>query len=131
MRDERVNLSQAVPTVWLMLFQLFDAHPEIDTRALGLERVGVGGAATPRSMIERFERDFGASFLQGWGMTETSPIGVIGNLLPKHRKLPADDQVTVKMKQGRDVWGVELKIVGEDGQRLPHDDKAFGQGCSP
>jgi fatty-acyl-CoA synthase len=73
MRDEKVRFSQAVPTIWLMLFQYFDAHPEIDTRAIGLKRIGVGGAATPRSMIERFERDFGADFVQGWGMTETSP----------------------------------------------------------
>lgn len=126
MRDEKVTFSQAVPTVWLMQFQYFDAHPEIDTQALGLQRIGVGGAATPRSMIERFERDFGADFVQGWGMTETSPIGVIGNLLPKHRGLSKDEQTTVKMKQGRGVWGVELKIVDEAGRRLPHDGQAFG-----
>jgi len=126
MRDEKVGFSQAVPTIWLMLFQYFDAHPEIDTRAIGLKRIGVGGAATPRSMIERFERDFGADFVQGWGMTETSPIGVIGNLLPKHLALSKEEQTVVKMKQGRGVWGVELKIVGEDGRRLPHDGKAFG-----
>ena len=126
MRDEKVTFSQAVPTVWLMQFQYFDAHPEIDTLALGLQRIGVGGAATPRSMIERFERDFGADFVQGWGMTETSPIGVIGNLLPKHRSLPKDAQTTVKMKQGRGVWGVELKIVDEQGRRLAHDGQAFG-----
>ncbi len=77
-------------------------------------------------MIERFERDFGADFVQGWGMTETSPIGVIGNLLPKHAGLSHDDRITVKMKQGRGVWGVALKIVGDDGQRLPHDGKAYG-----
>jgi fatty-acyl-CoA synthase len=126
MRDEKVTFSQAVPTVWLMQFQYLDAHPEIDTLALGLQRIGVGGAATPRSMIERFERDFGADFVQGWGMTETSPIGVIGNLLPKHRSLPKEAQTTVKMKQGRGVWGVELKIVDEAGHRLPHDGQAFG-----
>ncbi|MGJ7541627.1 long-chain-fatty-acid--CoA ligase [Variovorax sp. LT1R16] len=126
MRDEKVTFSQAVPTVWLMQFQYFDAHPEIDTLALGLKRIGVGGAATPRSMIERFERDFGADFVQGWGMTETSPIGVIGNLLPKHRGLSKEAQTTVKMKQGRGVWGVELKIVDEEGRRLPHDGQAFG-----
>jgi fatty-acyl-CoA synthase len=126
MRDEKVGFSQAVPTIWLMLFQYFDAHPEIDTHAIGLKRIGVGGAATPRAMIERFERDFDADFVQGWGMTETSPIGVIGNLLPKHRALSKEAQTTVKMKQGRGVWGVEIKIVGEDGQRLAHDGKAFG-----
>ena len=126
MRDEKVTFSQAVPTVWLMLFQYFDAHPEIDTRAIGLKRIGVGGAATSRAMIERFERDFAADFVQGWGMTETSPIGVIGNLLPKHLALSKDAQTLVKMKQGRGVWGVELKIVDENGKRLPHDGQAYG-----
>ena len=126
MRDEKVTFSQAVPTLWLMLFQYFDAHPEIDPRALGLKRIGLGGAATPRSMIERFERDFGADFVQGWGMTETSPIGVICNLLPKHLGLSLAERTTVKMKQGRGVWGVELKIVDEEGRSMAHDGKAFG-----
>ena len=129
LRDEKVTFSQAVPTVWLMQFEFFDKHPEIDTLALGLKRIGVGGAATPRRMIERFERDFGADFVQGWGMTETSPIGVIGNLLPKHASLSPDERTTVKMKQGRGVWGVELKIVDVQGRRLPHDGKAFGHLC--
>lgn len=126
MRDEGVTFSQAVPTVWLMLFQYLDAHPEIDARALGVKTMAAGGAATPRTMIERFERDFGADYVQGWGMTETSPIGVIGRLLPKHAALSAHDRTTVKIKAGRAVWGVELKIVGEDGKEQPHDGKAYG-----
>ena len=126
MRDEGVTFSQAVPTVWLMLFQYLDQHPEIDMKKLGLKTVAVGGAATPRVMIERFEREFGADYVQGWGMTETSPIGVIGRLLPGHDKLSDDDKRTVKMKAGRAVWGVGLKIVGEDGDELPHDGKAYG-----
>ncbi len=126
MREEGVNFSQAVPTVWLMFFQFIDAHPEIDVSKLGLKTIAVGGAATPRTMIERFERDFGANFVQGWGMTETSPIGVIGHLLPKHDDLSAHDKTTVKMKAGRAVWGVGLKIVGEQGDVLPHDGKAYG-----
>jgi fatty-acyl-CoA synthase len=63
MRDERVNFAQAVPTIWLMLFQYFDAHPEIDLKALGIKTIVVGGAAPPRAMIERFERDFRANFV--------------------------------------------------------------------
>ncbi|MNT27332.1 Long-chain-fatty-acid--CoA ligase [compost metagenome] len=59
-------------------------------------------------------------------MTETSPIGLIGNLLPRHLALAKEEQTTVKMRQGRGVWGVELKIVDENGQRLPHDGVAFG-----
>jgi len=126
MRDERVTFSQAVPTVWLMLFQYLDEHPEIDMKQVGLKTIGVGGAATPRTMIERFERDFGADYVQGWGMTETSPIGVIGRLLPRHGGLSAQGRIGVKMKAGRAVWGVGLKIVGDDGRELPHDGKAYG-----
>lgn len=126
MRDEKVTFSQAVPTVWLMLFQYLDEHPELDMKEVGLKTIGVGGAATPRTMIERFERDFGADYVQGWGMTETSPIGVIGRLLPKHGGMSAQERIGVKMKAGRAVWGVGLKIVGDDGRELPHDGKAYG-----
>lgn len=126
MRDEKVTFSQAVPTVWLMLFQYLDEHPEIDMKEVGLKTIGVGGAATPRTMIERFERDVGADYVQGWGMTETSPIGVIGRLLPRHAGLSAQERIGVKMKAGRAVWGVGLKIVGDDGRELPHDGKAYG-----
>ncbi|HSW08650.1 3-(methylthio)propionyl-CoA ligase [Aquabacterium sp.] len=126
LRDERVTFSQGVPTVWLMLFQFFDANPQLKPRDLGIQRVGIGGAAVSRAMLERFERDFGAEVTQGWGMTETSPIGVISKLLPKHDQISGDELVKVKLKQGRGVWGVELKIVDETGQALPWDGQAFG-----
>ena len=126
MRDERVTYSQGVPTVWMLLFQYLDAHPELDARTLGVKRIGVGGAALSRAMLERFERDFGAEVMQGWGMTETSPIGVIAKLLPKHAALSAEAQTQVKLKQGRGVWGVDLKIVDDSGQVQPWDGKAFG-----
>lgn len=125
MRDEHVTFSQAVPTVWLMLFQYIDEN-KLDTRELALRSVGVGGAAAPRSMIERFELDMDVCFVQGWGMTETSPIGAVGRLLPKHASLSKEEQVTQKLKQGRGVWGVDLKIVDDEGRPLPHDGKAFG-----
>jgi fatty-acyl-CoA synthase len=126
MLQERVTFSQGVPTVWLMLFQYLDAHPELDPKSLGVKRVGIGGAAVARSMLERFEQQFGAEVVQGWGMTETSPIGVISNLLPKHAHVSAEDLVKTKLKQGRGVWGVDLKIVDEHGQALPWDGVAFG-----
>ena len=126
MLQERVTFSQGVPTVWLMLFQYLDAHPELDPKSLGVKRVGIGGAAVARSMLERFEQQFGAEVVQGWGMTETSPIGVISKLLPKHAQVSAEDLVKTKLKQGRGVWGVDLKIVDEHGQALPWDGVAFG-----
>ena len=126
MQQERVTFSQGVPTVWLMLFQYLDAHPELDPKTLGVKRVGIGGAAVARGMLERFEQQFGAEVVQGWGMTETSPIGVISKLLPKHANVSAEDLVKTKLKQGRGVWGVDLKIVGEDGQAMAWDGVAFG-----
>ncbi|MET0544049.1 MAG: long-chain-fatty-acid--CoA ligase [Variovorax sp.] len=126
MRDERVTYSQGVPTVWMLLFQYLDAHPELDARTLGVRRIGVGGAALSRAMQERFARDFGAEVAQGWGMTETSPIGVIAKLLPKHAALTPEAQQQVMLKQGRGVWGVELKIVDDDGTVQPWDGKAIG-----
>ena len=121
MRDEGVTVSQGVPTVWLMFFQFLDEHPEVDVRKLKLRTVGSGGSALPRHMLERFERKLGIDVLQGWGMTEMSPLGVIGNLLPKHRELPWEQQADVKLKQGRGIWGVELKLVDADGKEVPRD----------
>ncbi|OBI84568.1 long-chain-fatty-acid--CoA ligase [Mycobacterium sp. 1245805.9] len=125
-RDERVTASQGVPTVWTMLFDHLDKHPEIDPRALGLKYVGVAGSALSRYAIDRFERDFGADVVQAWGMTETSPLGVICKPLPKHAGLARDQLIEVKLKQGRGIWGVDLKIVDEHGEPLPWDGKAFG-----
>ncbi len=126
MRDEDVNFSQAVPTVWLMFFQYLDANPDLDVRSLKLQGVGIGGASPPRSMIERFERDLGVEVVQGWGMTETSPIGVINRPLPKHQDLSPDEQISLKMKPGRGVWGVQVKIADESGKALPWDGQTSG-----
>lgn len=126
MKDERVTFSQGVPTVWLMLFQYLDAHPEIDPRQLGVKMIGIGGAAVPRAMLERFEKQFGAQVVQGWGMTETSPIGVISKLLPKHDSMAEDELVKVKLKQGRGVWGVDLKLVDDMGEVQPWDGQSRG-----
>jgi fatty-acyl-CoA synthase len=121
MKQQGVNFTQGVPTVWMMLFAYLDEHPEIDPREIGLQWAGSGGSALPAKMIERFARDFGSEAGQGWGMTETSPLCVMGRLLPKHASLPPDEQLRVKVKQGRGMWGVDLKIVDDDGRQLPWD----------
>lgn len=126
MRDEGVTASQGVPTVWTMLFDYLDKHPEIDPRELGLKYVGGAGSALSRYAIDRFHRDFGADVVQAWGMTETSPLGVIGKPLPKHAGLSDDELMRVKLKQGRGIWGVDLKIVDDDGAPLPWDGTASG-----
>ena len=126
MAQEKVTFSQGVPTVWLMLFQYLDAHPELDPKALGLRRVGIGGAAVSRAMLERFEQQFGAEVVQGWGMTETSPIGVVSKLLPRHQGLDTEALAQVKLKQGRGVWGVDLKLVDDAGEVQPWDGTSRG-----
>jgi fatty-acyl-CoA synthase len=125
MRAEGVTFSQAVPTVWSMLFQYLDEHPEIDVRQYALRTVGIGGAAPPRSMLERFD-SLGLEVLQGWGMTETSPIGVISRPLPKHTAVNAEDRMAMRMKQGRAVYGVDLKLIDTCGNEVPADGKTSG-----
>ena len=126
MRDEGVTFSQGVPTVWLMLFDYLDKHPEIDPTELVLERIGTGGAALPRAMLERFETQMGVQAQQGWGMTETSPVGVINTPLPKHKSISDEDRITLRLKQGRGIWGAELKIVDDEGKTLPWDGMTRG-----
>jgi fatty-acyl-CoA synthase len=126
MRDEKVTLALGVPTVWLMLFNHVDAAGLDPKRDLELRRVVIGGSAASRAMSERFETKFGAVVVHAWGMTEMSPMGTVCNLLPKHKGLPLAGRLDVQAKQGRAVYGVEMKIVDEDGKRLPHDGVAFG-----
>ncbi len=123
---EACNFSLGVPTVWLGFFKHVDDTPGIDLSQLKLERVVIGGSAAPRAIIERFRRDFGVFVIHAWGMSETSPLATIGNLLPKHQAASEEDQVAVQTKQGRAIYGVELRIRGEDGQPLPQDGSVAG-----
>jgi len=93
---------------------------------LCLKRVVIGGSAAPRAMSERFEKSFGAFVVHAWGMTEMSPIGTVCNLLAKHRGSPLAQRLDLQAKQGRAVFGVEMKIIDDDGRELPHDGTSFG-----
>ncbi len=121
--NEKVTMSAGVPTVWLALLNyLKESGKDLST----VERLVIGGSAAPKMMIETFERDYGAEVIHAWGMTEMSPLGTTGNLKRKHLDVPFEDQVAVRMKQGRGVYGVEMKIVDDEGNDLPHDGVAFG-----
>jgi fatty-acyl-CoA synthase len=125
MRDERCNFSMGVPTVWLAFFDYIErAAP--DLAALHLERVAIGGSAAPRAMIEKFETMLGVFVLHAWGMTETSPLGSVGTMLPKHRDLPLSARYDLQAKQGRPICGAELRLLGPDGTVQPHDGEAVG-----
>jgi 3-(methylthio)propionyl---CoA ligase len=122
--SERVTLSSGVPTVWLGLL----AH----LRATGagftsLRTLTVGGSAMPRAMLEEFELIHGIKLIQGWGMTEMSPIGTIGSLTPDQEALPPAAQHDIKVKAGRAVFGVEMKVVDGDGAEQPRDGTSSGE----
>jgi len=126
MKDERVTLALGVPTVWLMLFNHVDAAGLDPKKDLCLERAVIGGSAAPRAMSERFEKQFGTFVVHAWGMTEMSPLGTVCNLLPKHRDFTLEQRLDMQSKQGRCIYGVELRITDDDGRALPHDGVAFG-----
>jgi fatty-acyl-CoA synthase len=126
MVQEKCNFSLGVPTVWLGFFKHLDDNPGLDLSGLKLERVVIGGSAAPRAVIEQFRERLGVFVIHAWGMSETSPLGTIGNLLPKHRELPVADQVSIQAKQGRAIYGVELMISGEDGKPLTQDGSVAG-----
>ncbi|CAM3770702.1 3-methylmercaptopropionyl-CoA ligase [Pseudomonas reidholzensis] len=126
LQQERCTFSIGVPTVWLGLLQFIEEHPQLLTGELALERVVIGGSAAPRALIERLHRLLGATSIQAWGMSETSPMGTIGNLLPKHLALSLDEQIDVRAKAGRPVYGVEVQVVDDLGRTLPRDGKSAG-----
>ena len=123
MDGEGVFSAWGVPTVWMGLLAEIKAQGRIPD---GFGELVVGGSAAPRVMIETFEK-LGVNVGHAWGMTEMSPIGTHGNMPGWVRDLPFDKKIDMKAKQGRRVFGVELKIVGEDGTRQPHDGKAAGE----
>ena len=126
LRDEKVTMALGVPTVWLMLLQHVETAALKPKADLVLRRVVIGGSAAPRAMSEQFENRFGAFVVHAWGMTEMSPLGTVCNLLGKHRGCTLEQRLGVQIKQGRPLFGVEMKIVDDDGHSLPHDGKAFG-----
>lgn len=121
--SEKVTLAAGVPTVWLMLLQHMEDH---GLTLPALDRVLIGGSAAPRSMIETFQTKYDVTVIHAWGMTEMSPLGTVGTLLPKHADRSESERLDVQVKQGRPLWGVDMKIVGDDGQQAPRDGKTFG-----
>ncbi|MFZ4163860.1 long-chain-fatty-acid--CoA ligase [Brevundimonas sp. NPDC058933] len=121
---ESVTFSAAVPTVWQgLLNHLRENNLKLST----VKRVLIGGAAVPESMIRAFHDEFGVEVLQGWGMTETSPIGTLSNMTPELAALPYDEQLKWRVKQGTPPLGVELKLKNYAGQEMPHDGSTYGR----
>jgi acyl-CoA synthetase (AMP-forming)/AMP-acid ligase II len=120
---ERVTVSAGVPTVWQGLLAHTEAnHLKFST----MNRTVIGGSACPPAMTRLFEDRYGVQVLHAWGMTEMSPLGTVCSFKAKHDKLTVDEKRGLQAKQGRVIFGVDMKIVGEDGGELPWDGKAFG-----
>ncbi len=123
MTREEVTFSSGVPTIWLALLDYLDANSKTIP---SLERVSVGGAACPRIIVERFREQHNCTVVQGWGMTETSPLGTIFSL-KKGMEDFSDEQMTdLQCLQGCGVFGIEMCIVDENNEELPWDGEAFG-----
>ena len=120
---EKVTLSAGVPTVWLMLLQHLAQNK---LRFSTLQRTVIGGSACPPSMIRAFQEDYGVRVFHAWGMTEMSPLGTVGTLKARQAGLDKEAQLAMQAKQGRGIFGVEMKIVDEEGSELPWDGRRFG-----
>jgi acyl-CoA synthetase (AMP-forming)/AMP-acid ligase II len=123
MMREGVTHSAGVPTVWLAMFQYMDAK----NADLGkLKMAIIGGSAAPRSMVERLMKA-GIRVGHAWGMTETSPIGTVGSPTYDWDEMSFDAQVDAVCKQGRPIFGVELKTVDDDNNEMPRDGETSGR----
>ena len=123
MQTEAVTFAAGVPTVWQMLL----GHvQQSGLRFSFLKRTVIGGSACPPAMLQAFRADYGVEVLHSWGMTEMSPLGTVCTLKNKHLDLSAEQQMNIRLKQGRTVFGVDMKIVSDDGTPQPHDGVAYG-----
>ncbi len=122
--QEGVTYSAAVPTVWQMLLTYMQENGK---RFTTLERVTIGGSACPESLIRTFRDDYGVDVIQGWGMTETSPLGTVSVPNASVAAKSDDEQMAYKLKQGRLLCGLEMKLVDDAGNRLPHDGRTPGR----
>jgi fatty-acyl-CoA synthase len=121
---ERVTFTAAVPTVWLMLLQYLEEH---NLKLPHLRKVVIGGSACPRAMIQKFQDVYDVEVCHAWGMTEMSPLGTLGSIKPAYADLTGEAKLDIQVKQGHAPFGVDMKIVDDEGRDLPHDGKTFGR----
>lgn len=124
LETERVSMSAAVPTVWMMLL---DYLQKSGKELPHLNRVVIGGAACPRVITETFENKYGVEVVHAWGMTETSPLGSLCSIKPEYSSLEGEALHDIKQKQGHSPFGVEMKITDDENRELPWDGETFGR----
>lgn len=121
---EKVTITAAVPTVWLMLLTYLE---ENNLKLPHLRKVVIGGSAVPERILRAFEENYEVEVFHAWGMTELSPMGTLGALPPALADASHEEKVAYKLKQGRPPFGIELKIVDDNGKELPRDGKTSGR----
>jgi fatty-acyl-CoA synthase len=122
---EKVTLVGAVPTVWIAIQAILEKEPQWDISSIRC--IPIGGSAAPRTLIEDFDKKYGAYMLHAWGMTEMSPLGTVCRPRSYTDGLPDDERYAIRAKQGSVVAGVDMRIVDDAGQIQPWDGKAVGE----
>ncbi len=121
--SERVTYAAGVPTIWQMLLgHMKPGRLKFST----LKRTVIGGSACPPAMITAFREEYGVEVLHAWGMTEMSPLGTLCTLKNKHLTMPEAEQMKIRLKQGRAIYGMDMKIVDAAGVEQPWDGKTYG-----
>lgn len=123
---ERVTLAAGVPTVWSLVLESQRRTPRDLT---SLRDLIVGGSAVPLGLLRAWRREQGVTITQAWGMTETTPVGCCTRLREETLALPEEEQLAARAQQGLPVPGLEVRIVGEDGEARPHDGESVGELC--
>jgi fatty-acyl-CoA synthase len=123
MNEERVTMSAGVPTVWLGLLQYLRSSGQ---RLETVERFLIGGAACPRMLFEAFDAEYGVRIQHGWGMTEMSPLGTYNTSKASNARLTGEAAMRLRLKQGRALFGVDMRIVDDNGQALAEDGVCTG-----
>ena len=121
--SEKVTYAAGVPTVWQMLLGHLATN---GLKFSTLRRTVIGGSACPPAMINAFRKDYGVEVLHAWGMTEMSPLGTLCTLKNKHDELSDAEKMKIRLKQGRAIYGVDMKIVDASGKELPWDGQTYG-----
>ncbi len=121
---EKVTLSAGVPTVWQGLLGYVEAQ---GLKFSTMRRSVIGGSACPPAMIKTFNETYGVHVMHAWGMTEMSPLGTVASFKGKHLTATQEERYGVMAKQGRAIYGVDMKVVGEDGAELAWDGQTSGE----
>jgi fatty-acyl-CoA synthase len=121
---EGVTMAAGVPTVWQGLLTHVEAN---NLKFSTMKRTVIGGSTCPPAMLNTFEDKYGVQVIHAWGMTELSPMGALGKLKGKHASLDAAQRRALQAKQGRSLYGIDMKIVDEHGSELPRDGRTSGE----